>query len=247
MISEEEKEEKRTTSFVESQSNSASCKMAEIVSCSPINRSRSGSSCSEALDVSSCILNNGSSSSRYKQFSRCSFARRQRARQNDEMPNIIKMKQVSLNARKQFKFLHFETLISILLISWLLLLLDNCCLKSCSAIEMAPRITIQPNDLIAIEGESAELNCDAEGEPEPTIEWYHNGQLIKSSTHSRTTMGGSIQFLDIRPSTLSTTSSSSTGSSPQHKPTDTGIYYCLARNSLGETKSRNASLQVACK
>lgn len=104
--------------------------------------------------------------------------------------------------------------------------------------ELAPRITIQPNDLIAIEGESTELNCDAEGEPEPTIEWYHNGQLIKASTHSRTTMGGSIQFLDIRPASTATLNG---------KPSDIGIYYCLARNSLGQAKSRNASLQVACK
>lgn len=107
--------------------------------------------------------------------------------------------------------------------------------------EMAPRITIQPSDLVAIEGESAELNCDAEGEPEPSIEWYHNGQLIKASTHSRTTMAGSIQFLDIRPPTPTSTATSNS------KPSDTGIYYCLARNSLGQARSRNASLQVACK
>lgn len=98
------------------------------------------------------------------------------------------------------------------------------------------RITIQPNDLIAIEGESAELNCDAEGDPEPTIEWYHNGQLIKSSTQSRTTMGGSIQFLDIRPA-----------SNSNQEQSDAGVYHCLARNRFGEAKSRTATLQVACK
>lgn len=108
--------------------------------------------------------------------------------------------------------------------------------------DSAPRITIQPNDLVAIEGESAELNCDVDGQPEPTIEWYHNGQLIKSSTQSRTTMGGSIQFLDIRPQ-----SSSINNNGKQHQTSDTGIYYCLARNSLGHARSRNASLQVACK
>lgn len=99
----------------------------------------------------------------------------------------------------------------------------------------APRITVQPYDMIAIEGESIELNCDAEGSPQPIIEWYHNGQLIKVSTQSRTTMGGSIQFLDIRsPSSAS-------------KQTDAGVYYCEARNPLGVARSKNASLQVACK
>ena len=104
------------------------------------------------------------------------------------------------------------------------------------------KITIQPNDLIAIEGESAELNCDAEGDPEPKIEWYHNGQLIRSSTNTRTTMGGSIQFLDVRPNTTL-----EADSSPQQQQSDVGVYHCLAKNQFGQARSRNASLQVACK
>lgn len=99
-----------------------------------------------------------------------------------------------------------------------------------------PHITTQPIDLIAVEGESAELSCDAEGEPEPTIEWYHNEQLVRQSS-ARTTLGGSIQFLDIRPNQFK----------PNSRQSDAGIYYCLARNSAGQAKSRNASLQVACK
>lgn len=111
-----------------------------------------------------------------------------------------------------------------------------------------PRITIHPNNLIAVEGESTELNCDAEGEPQPQIEWYHNGQLIKASSQSRTTMGGSIQFLDIRSSSPSNSSSSQLPSaSAQTVGGDAGIYHCLARNSLGQERSKNASLQVACK
>lgn len=112
---------------------------------------------------------------------------------------------------------------------------------SCHLAEEQPvRITIQPQDLIAIEGESTELNCDAEGDPKPSIEWYHNGQLIKSFTQSRTTMGGSIQFLDIRPSGPSSRDNVEQGS-------DAGVYHCLAKNQYGEARSRNATLQVACK
>lgn len=133
----------------------------------------------------------------------------------------------------------------------LLLLLHN---KGIVEADSPPRITIQPNDLIAIEGESAELNCDADGQPEPSIEWYHNGQLIKASKHSRTTMGGSIQFLDIRPqpslinSNINTNNNNGNNNNiNKQDQSDTGIYYCLAKNSLGQAKSRNASLQVACK
>lgn len=110
--------------------------------------------------------------------------------------------------------------------------------------EEAPRITIQPNDLIAIEGESTELNCDADGEPEPTIEWFHNGQLIRQSSKTRTTMAGSIQFLDVRPAT---TAVSVNGPGNSGRPSDVGVYHCLAKNPFGQARSRNASLQVACK
>ena len=89
--------------------------------------------------------------------------------------------------------------------------------------------------MVAIEGESTELNCDAEGgETEPTIEWFHNGQLISSSSQSRTTMGGSIQLLDVRPP----------GDGAQ---SDAGRYQCVARSNGAEARSRNATLQVACK
>lgn len=144
---------------------------------------------------------------------------------------------------------------SVSLILFLLLLISCCSLSQTTRGVQAndesptsrPRITIQPNDLVAIEGESAELNCDAEGEPEPTIEWYHNGQLIRSSTNSRTTMGGSIQFLDIRPPIDSGAGSGSGLNYNQQQPSDAGVYHCLAKNQFGQERSRNATLQVACK
>lgn len=124
-----------------------------------------------------------------------------------------------------------------LLLLLLLSSLNDLKTVSCSVSEeMAPRITIQPNDLIVTEGESSEMNCDAEGWPTPTIEWYHNGQNITSKTQSRTTLGGSIMFLDVKP-----------GSANGAWQSDTGIYYCVAKNELGQATSRNATLQVACK
>ena len=145
-----------------------------------------------------------------------------------------KMWEPKLNARLSLKCNSVEaTLLCLALIGLLAGQTSRC------DDQLPVRITIQPNDLVAIEGESAELNCDAEGEPQPTIEWYHNGQLIRASTNSRTTMGGSIQFLDIRPPLTDSALEPGSG--------DSGVYHCLARNALGEARSRNAILQVACK
>lgn len=162
------------------------------------------------------------------------------------------MKQHNRLEREKFYnkliFFNKNILFTLIMLLQLIIMMTNIISIDAILVDSAPRITIQPNDLIAIEGESTELNCDAEGQPEPMIEWYHNGQLIKTSTQSRTTMGGSIQFLDIRSTLVTTTSSAHQAVSKQQQaPTDTGIYYCLARNSLGIAKSRNASLQVACK
>lgn len=133
--------------------------------------------------------------------------------------------------RREDEFYKF--LIHLLGLSFILgLIITNCQIVEANS---GPRITIQPNDLIAVEGESTELNCDAEGDPEPSIEWYHNEQLVRQSM-ARTTLGGSIQFLDVR-----------SKSNTNGRESDAGIYYCLAKNPYGQVKSRNASLQVACK
>ena len=84
------------------------------------------------------------------------------------------------------------------------------------------------------------LKCSVDGNPAPIIEWYRDGELIisssshKSSNNNHRVMlpGGDLFFFRVVHS---------------RKESDAGVYWCLARNSHGSVRSRNATLTVACK
>lgn len=104
--------------------------------------------------------------------------------------------------------------------------------------DFPPRIVEDPSDLIVSKGEPATLNCKAEGRPVPTVEWYKDGEHVETDqddprSHRMLLPSGSLFFLRIVHGRRS-------------KP-DEGVYTCVARNYLGETVSRNASLEVASK
>uniref|UniRef100_A0A4W5QRD3 Roundabout, axon guidance receptor, homolog 3 (Drosophila) n=1 Tax=Hucho hucho TaxID=62062 RepID=A0A4W5QRD3_9TELE len=99
-----------------------------------------------------------------------------------------------------------------------------------------PRIVEDPSDLIVSKGEPATLNCKAEGRPNPTVEWFKDGERVETDrddprSHRMLLPSGSLFFLRIVHGRRS-------------KP-DEGVYTCVARNYLGEAVSRNASLEVA--
>ncbi|KAG9482417.1 hypothetical protein GDO78_011222 [Eleutherodactylus coqui] len=94
--------------------------------------------------------------------------------------------------------------------------------------ESMPHIIEHPSDLAVRRDQPATMNCRADGNPEPTIEWYRNGELVNfSKGHNSLILGGSLFFLHIK------------GKS------DEGVYTCVARNRLGTAISRNASLTIA--
>ncbi|XP_055931028.1 protein sax-3-like isoform X2 [Argiope bruennichi] len=93
-----------------------------------------------------------------------------------------------------------------------------------------PRITEHPSDVLVRKHEPATLNCKAEGRPEPTIEWYHEGSKVKNTANRMVLPSGSLFFLHV----IHT-----------KREQDTGTYWCLASNEVGKARSRNATLEVA--
>ncbi|XP_022253078.1 roundabout homolog 1-like isoform X4 [Limulus polyphemus] len=97
----------------------------------------------------------------------------------------------------------------------------------------APRITEHPRDLLVKKQQPAKLNCKADGVPTPVIEWYHNGKLVEGTSNRIMLVNGvgvALFFLHVLHG---------------KRDQDTGTYWCVARNHLGEARSRNATLEVA--
>ncbi|KAJ7305081.1 hypothetical protein JRQ81_010900 [Phrynocephalus forsythii] len=105
--------------------------------------------------------------------------------------------------------------------------------KSCSE-EFVPQIIDHPSDLVVRWDQPATLNCRATGNPAPTIEWYRNGEYVKTNKDDATSqptllMDGSLFFLRL---------------SQKKGKSDEGVYNCVARNHFGTAVSKNASLYV---
>lgn len=104
------------------------------------------------------------------------------------------------------------------------------------------RITEHPTDMTVARNDPVTLKCSADGSPAPTIEWYRDGELIISSnsnghktgsnSHRVMLPGGDLFFFRVVHG---------------RKESDAGVYWCVARNPQGSSRSRNATLTVACK
>uniref|UniRef100_A0A182XLK8 Ig-like domain-containing protein n=1 Tax=Anopheles quadriannulatus TaxID=34691 RepID=A0A182XLK8_ANOQN len=90
-----------------------------------------------------------------------------------------------------------------------------------------PEIVVQPRDIEISYGQTAVFSCKASGDPRPEIVWLQEGSPIRSESDGRITLlpDWSLRIDEI-------------------VPADAGQYACIARNSLGESRSRTASLAV---
>ncbi|XP_061153333.1 hemicentin-1 isoform X4 [Syngnathus typhle] len=86
-------------------------------------------------------------------------------------------------------------------------------------LQSAPTFTVEPVTTVVDAGTTLVLNCQAEGEPTPVIEWSRQGHPLLASDHFSSLSNGSLRV-----------------NSAQKE--DTAEYECVARNSLGSVLVR---------
>ena len=96
----------------------------------------------------------------------------------------------------------------------------------------------------------------ASGDPEPIIDWYKDGELVRTILYCTVLYCTVLYCVQVRTAPTDPTSHRillPDGSlfflRAVHgkKERDSGVYACLASNRVGATFSRNATLEVSCK
>nr|XP_051696750.1 hemicentin-2 isoform X2 [Oryctolagus cuniculus] len=86
-------------------------------------------------------------------------------------------------------------------------------------LQSAPVLEVQPQDMTVRSGDDVALQCQATGEPAPTIEWLRAGRTLRASRRLRTLPDGSLWLKRVEAG-------------------DAGVYECIAHNLLGSAKAR---------
>ena len=92
-----------------------------------------------------------------------------------------------------------------------------------------PVIIKQPSDVVAAKNSPADLECGVLEPSKAAIHWLHNGVKVEDDAKRVTMDDGSLHFVRV---------------TRNRKRTHAGIYQCVASNSHGTARSRNASLIV---
>ncbi|KAF3821003.1 hypothetical protein GH733_011156 [Mirounga leonina] len=86
-------------------------------------------------------------------------------------------------------------------------------------LQSAPVFRVEPQDVTVRSGEDVALQCQASGEPVPTVEWLRAGQPLRASRRLRTLPDGSLWLRRVEAG-------------------DAGAYECVAHNLLGSATAR---------
>lgn len=88
-----------------------------------------------------------------------------------------------------------------------------------TSLQGPPVITIEPAETVIEAGATAMLNCQAKGEPPPTITWSRQGHPVVSEERVTVLSNGSLRIVAARKE-------------------DTSEYECVARNLMGSVLVR---------
>ena len=96
----------------------------------------------------------------------------------------------------------------------------------------APEFTTPPEDIVQIEGGVIVFNCSVEGNPQPSIKWTKNNEILNTEANSKLTASSSGNTHSLRLQDV-------------HR-SDKGQYRCVANNSIGNITSAAGTLEVHC-
>lgn len=96
-----------------------------------------------------------------------------------------------------------------------------------------PEISKHPEGITEMEGQDVVFSCSVEGNPSPSVSWAKNKEILNVTANSRLTVSQtnrnhSLTITDIHRS-------------------DAGQYRCVANNSVGNSTSSAATLELYCK
>ncbi|XP_045626988.1 hemicentin-2 [Ursus americanus] len=86
-------------------------------------------------------------------------------------------------------------------------------------LQSAPVFRVEPQDVTVRSGEDVALQCQASGEPVPTVEWLRAGEPLRASRRLQTLPDGSLWLQQVEAG-------------------DAGTYECVAQNLLGSATAR---------
>ncbi|KAI1894650.1 hypothetical protein AGOR_G00117940 [Albula goreensis] len=89
-----------------------------------------------------------------------------------------------------------------------------------------PRPVVFPEDQVVLKNEMATFHCQFSAEPAPTVEWYHDDELLNNKSRVFLFSNGSLLINQV-------------------KPRNTGIYKCVARGPRGPDVKLQATLRLA--